>query len=138
MATATASGSDGSVRAVARERTRGKRESEGEGERCGAVRGVVQGVQGDEREKQEVAGDVAAGERARDMHSASRHEEEDRGGGGLGWPTGPARPHSAGPAQELAAGKFPFFPFCFLFYFSDICFDLIIILNHFIFFCQFL
>ena len=63
VATATASGSDGSVRAVARERTRGKRESEGEGERCRAVRGVVQGVQGDEREKQEVARMRAGGER---------------------------------------------------------------------------
>ena len=32
-------------------------------------------------------------------------EEDDRGGGpgGLGWPAGPARPHSAGPAQELSA-----------------------------------
>ena len=98
MATATASGSDGSVRAVARERTRGKRESEGEEERCGAVRGVVQGVQGDEREKQEVEGDVAAGERACDTRNANRREEEDRGGGGLGccWAG-----HSAGPAQEL-------------------------------------
>ena len=32
-------------------------------------------------------------------------EEDDRGGGtgGPGRPTGPARPHSAGPAQELSA-----------------------------------
>ena len=94
------------------------------------------GIRGDEREKQELAGDVAAGERARDTHSASRHEEEDRGGGELGWPTGPARPHSAGPAQELAAGKFALVLFSFLF--SDICFDLIKILNHFIYLYQFL
>ena len=90
-----------------RERERGRGEERTrESERVWGARGDVQGVQGGEREKQEVAGDVAAGERARDTHSASRHEEEDRGGGGLGWLTGPARPHSAGPAQELAAGKF--------------------------------
>ena len=44
---------------------------------------------------------------------------------GPSWPAGPARPH-----RSWAAGKSPsFFSF---FYFFDICFDLIKILNHFI------
>ena len=77
------------------------------------------GILGDEREKQEVAGDVAAGERARDTHIASRREEEDRGGGGLGccWAG-----HSAGPAEApgLQVRTSGFFSFCSLFYFSDI------------------
>ena len=54
---------------------------------------------------------------------------------------------SAGPAcwaaglhREVSAGKrfSTYFLFCFCFLFSDICFDLIKILNHFIFLCQFL
>ena len=30
-------------------------------------------------------------------------EEDDRGGGGLGWPTGPARPHRNGLHREVSA-----------------------------------
>ena len=47
----------------------------------------------------------------------ARRKTIGEGPGGLGWPTGPARPHSAGPAQELAPGKVQvgFFPFLFFF-----------------------
>ena len=60
-------------------------------------------------------------------------EEDDRGGGQ--W-AGPALA-AAGLHREEAQVSLPFY-FCFLFYFSDICFDLIKILNHFITLCQFL
>ena len=47
---------------------------------------------------------------------------------------GRARPHSAGPAQELAAGKVQVgFSISFLFYCLTFVFDLIKILNQFIF-----
>ena len=48
------------------------------------------------------------------------------------WPLGCTVSGCTGKHQVV------FFPFCFLFYFSDICFDLKEILNHFIFLCQFL
>ena len=45
----------------------------------------------------------------------------------------------AGPASLLGqVSQVRFLPFVFLFYFSDICFDLVKILNHFIYLCQFL
>ena len=50
------------------------------------------------------------------------------------WPLGQARLH-----REVSAGGFSslLLLFCFCFLFSDICFDLIKILNHFILFYKF-
>ncbi|XP_044336077.1 probable polygalacturonase [Triticum aestivum] len=67
-----ASGGDGSVRPCTGERP-GEGEETRERERGAGRRCNVQGVRGDEREKQEVAGDVAAGERARDTQSPNLH-----------------------------------------------------------------
>ena len=103
------------------------------GVRGGACRGAARGIQSDEEGKQEVAGDVATGERARDTHGASRREEEDRGGGGLAsWAAQLGLWAAQGAKRQVG------FPFLFLFYFSDICFDLVILLKHFIYLCQFL
>ena len=83
--------------------------------------------------KQEVAGARGRARRAR-AHPPVE-DEDDRGGGQWAGPAlaaGPARPH-----RSWAAGKSPSL-FLFSFLFSDICFDLVIILNQFITLCQFL
>ena len=53
-------------------------------ERCGTCVASFQGVQGDEREKHEVAGRVAAAGCGTGTHLLGRGGEDDRGGGGLG------------------------------------------------------
>ena len=124
-----------------RERTRGEEERANARERRGEVRGVVasfQGVQGDEREKQEVAGRVAVAGCGAGTHLLGEGEkttEEEAGWAGLAsW---------AGQAAQCWAStedrrQVSLFSLIFSFLFFDICFDLIKILNHFIYLCQFL
>ena len=137
VAAAMANGGDRRVRTRERERGRGEEES-GESERVRggvATRGIVQSDEGGARQ----AGRLVAwrgGARVRRARSPpSVEDEDDRGGGGLGrLLAGPAC--CCWVAQGGGPGKSP--SFIFVFYFFDICFDLIKILNHLITLCQFL
>ena len=60
-------------------------------------------------------------------------EEEARWAGLANWADQAAQEQAAQGGKRQVG-----FPFLFLFYFSDICFDLVIILNHFIYLCKFL
>ena len=64
-------------------------------------------------------------------------EEDDRGGGQVGWAGQLGRPGRTVLGQTAAGKRQVGFPISFSFLFSDICFDLIKILNHFILFCKF-
>ena len=135
MAAATASGGGDGARVC-------EGESRGRGGGRGRVRersGWLRGVSGASRRGGERAGRQrgrwrGAAERARVGHApvllSGRKTTEEGQWAGPALAAGPARPH-----RSWAAGKSPSL---FLFYFSDICFDLVIILNQFISLCQFL
>ena len=121
----------------ARERRGG---NEREWERCGAARGVVPGHPDEEGRGRQAGREVAwPAERARvgTQLLGERGGEDDRGGGGLGCLlAGPAC--CCWAAQGGAPGKLLLLLFFLFSNFSDICFDLVIILNQFIYLCQFL
>ena len=107
VAAAMANGGDRRVR------TR-ERESEGEERKNrGRVRGYggawrrpgVPGRRGGRQAGREAGGVARRSARASGTRPSSCRggRRQRRGPGGLGWPAGPARPHSAGPAQELSA-----------------------------------
>ena len=119
-----------------REMSRGGGRARESGRGSGRRVATFQGVQGDEKGARQAGREVAwrGGVRARRARSPPSVEDEDDRGGQWAGPAlaaGPARPH-----RSWAAGKFLLF--ISVFYFSDICFDLIKILNHFITLCQFL
>ena len=98
MATATASGGDGGVRAFARKSTRRGEKGPRGSERVQGVRGVVQrllGASGSGGSRRWLWRVAAGAEHA--LVLLSRRKTTGRSG--LGWPAGPARPCCAGPAQ---------------------------------------
>ena len=114
------------------ERRRARESARGVGVAAWRLRGI-QTRRGEGRQ----AGRLVAwrgGARARRARAHPPVEDEDDRGGGQ-W-AGPALA-AVGLRREEAQVSLPFY-FCFLFYFSDICFDLKKILNHLFNLCQFL
>ena len=135
-------GGGGGSRVRGRE-SRGRRGGRG---RVRAVRGSCVASSGASRESGEAGGGQQGGRwRARVPASVGHTPfpcqggRRQRRGGQAGWAASwLGRPAAAGLRRGGEAQVSPsFFYFCFLI-FSDICFDLINILNHLIFLCQFL
>ena len=125
-----------SARLRARERAEEGTRARESAREVGVAAWRLRGIQTRREEGRQAEREVAwrGGARARRARSHPPVEDEDDSGGGQ-W-AGPALA-AAGLHREEAQVSIPFY-FCSLFYFSDICFDLVIILNQFIFLCQFL